>query len=420
MVERQQKEVPEIPGVERGSDFMRMKKIEQAGAGWAETRRSNYMSEALDVMIISRDKQNFFDLPIVGNRDQKEPNLPFWTPRVHPITGAIVITRWDKLKQNEFNFEEDIVFGGKKKDEVLKLDKYPKSWKIARLIPMTIPDGIEAAMRQQDEIIHDYSEQGVEKGRVEEVFSKVNILSEAFINGEIKTQADVVTISKEAQDLLFDNGLLNPRNKAWETVAEKIKRAASRDSINRINPMISRVVLRSTYLEAVINEVRGPGIKDKAKKIYSWLEGERVFVRSQIENVAIALEQMIGCNKFRGLDIFEKPNSIYLEIDYWEVGQLLKAISDEVLVKVQVAPYLGTVSIVRKLLTGSNFKNAKEEGVLNKRLEYIKDPGLRKEQSAEDLLRIHATQSARNRIKYAHGLLKALLNDPDYKVTTTF
>lgn len=394
--------------------------IEISRDQWAENRKNRFTEDKLDLMIVSKQQEQVLDYPIVGNHRKEAVQYPIWVPRVNPVSGAVIVSRWGNYSERTLDFDKDIIFGGKRKNEALKLPQYPKSWNVKRLIPVNVEGGLEPAMRQQDLIAHDYSEDGVEKGKVDEVFQEINEISEEFINGNIKTQDDLSKIAFEAEMVLQRNGMLHPRSNIWKTVIDNVAKAAQKDSIGRVNPMISRILLRSAFLENVKNEIIMPNTEGKAEKIYRWLEEERVYTRVQIENAATSLEMIIGLNEYRGLDVFENPQIEHKNFDYWIVSQLIKAISKQVLSQVQCAPYLGPVTIARMYLTGAYFENSSEEKLINQRLQYIKMPKLREGKCAEDYLRSNDSLRARQHIKYAHGILKALLNDPDNRVITTF
>lgn len=394
--------------------------IESARDMWAENRKNRFSEEKLDLMVISKEQEKILDYPAVGNYRKESIQYPIWVPRVNPVSGSVIVSRWGKYTERALDFDKDIIFGGKRKNEALVIPQYPKSWNIKRLILLNVEGGLEPAMRQQDLIAHDYSEDGVEKGKVDEVFQEINEISGEFINGNIKTQNDLSKIAFEAEMVLKRNGMLDSRSNIWKTVIDKVAKAAQKDSLGRVNPMISRILLRSAFLENVKNEIKMPNTEGKAENIYRWLEEERAYTRMQIENAAISLEMIIGLNEYRGLDIFENPQIKHVNFDYWTVSQLLKAISKQILSQVQCAPYLGPVTIARKYLTGAYFENSSEEKLINQRLQYIKMPKLREGMCAEDYLRAKDSTGARQHIKYAHGVLKALLNDPDTLAVNTF
>lgn len=284
--------VPDIPGLSKG-------KIESRRELWASRRRVGFSENRSDIFEITREMELFLSLPVLGV-PESEPLLgeisgfPWWMPRMDKPTGTIHLSTWEA--REEHDPRTAVIFGGKKfpgrKIPTRVPKKIPASWTVARLIPQehkTIESAIEAA----EKIAAYEGVGGPAQRRVETLFAALNSISEAFLYEEM-TPLRLEGLSRQAESLLREHGLLTARDKIWKRIADRTLRAASRTKDDRINPMISRILARAAYLDAVHMESRQRAAREKALKLFFWLTEIRSDSRSKLENTEMALDRLGG------------------------------------------------------------------------------------------------------------------------------
>jgi hypothetical protein len=415
-----------IPGVSRGKNFFSQgRSIEATRETWASRKRAFLLEDSVSLLLIEKDRGDYFlELPVLGQKPEIEGPAAVWIPRVDPISGAVITSRIvSNFDKSALGSGEYTAVGGKRYSPDINLASVPKSWSVSLIVPQTVPDGIEAAMRQQDEIIYTYSPgKGAEHGKVEEVFSEIYLLSEAFARGEVKTEADFGALAERAQTCLVRNGLLDAHHPIWKKISGYTQRAASKDSLNRLNPMVSRILARAAYLAAVEREVIGINIKNKAQRTFSYLQAVRLTTRFEIEQSALVLSELCGFGGEKAENrIFRERRDSMTVREGWEIGQVVKAVSEGILKDVRPAPYLFPATLARLTLTGESFYKTKAESNLIR--DIVKAGGVKDVSlgaSAEDYLRVGFPELAREKIRHAYGLLKAVLFDKANFVTTVF
>jgi hypothetical protein len=430
------------PGVVLGSDFRPKKgfSIETQGHLWALNTRELMPQLKLDLCIIHKDNAGFFELPAInqvfkgGHLEKKIVAL--WVPRYDPVSGAVYITRWTKPETSEtkggkglIDNQDFIAFAGRKysPDKAIDLSKFPKSWTVARLIPQKIEDGLEFALRQQDEISWDYStKKGVEEDTLHSLFA--NIFSYA---DEIKSDTEIINqnyldqLSEKTEELLFKLGFDKPSGEFRKRVAHLLQKSVKVDSIGRVNPMISRVLLRSAYLEVTKMEVLNRFVRSKSEKVFNLLWIEREVTRAQVSDSIEAIGKLAGLGKNPGLTILTEdyyrscPRKISDE-QILSTVSIIRAISRRSLEPIKVEPYLLPVRLSQRLLTDINMKRvADRERILNT-LQYYNIVPNEEILSAEEYIKKRDPSKTVERLRQVHSLLSELIDDPDNKVYTVF
>ncbi len=393
--------VPNILGLNRG-------KIEAQRELWASRRRAGFSEKTADLLIISKEDEGFLNLPVLGITElSRVPGQPLWKPRFEPLSGAVYTTRWQNV--SEVDPSEFTVFAGRKNDRLLPSQPFPTTWDVARLIPQKLPT-IEAAMRQQDEIAHDMGvASGVEQARVEELLMALNGISQVFLRPEDISSEQLEGLSRQAERLLREHGLLAAKDTVWMKILEYTLRATSRDSLGRINPMISRILARAAYLGVTHRELIQRAAKEKANKVFFYLAVVRDDTRFRIQNAELALDSLGGFGEVRWITSQEAL----------VVEQSLRSLVDEILKPIQAAPYVQASRTAEAILVG---KIAKSNKVAKAFGESLDESGRRQfgRKSAVEYLRGKDATSAKKRIKQAFEVLHESIFDLDNEETRVF
>lgn len=406
-----------IPGVARGKDFFNKgKSIEATRETWASRKRALLLEDRLDLLLIGKNKESYFNsLAVLGRVSDIAKPAAAWLPRVDKITGAVVTSRIvSDFDRTLLSKGEYIAIAGKRFSTDLNLASIPKSWTISLLIPQIVSEGIEAAMRQQDEIVGTYrAVEGAEYGRVEEIFTEIHILSETFVRGEIKSENDLQVLAKRTQAYLVRNGLMDTEHPVWKKITNYTLKAAGKDSLNRLNPTVSRVLARAAYLAAVDREIAGINTNNKAQRIFSYLEGVRASTRFKIEESVNLLNELCGFEgRVASNQIFRDGKTSTTPQEIKEIDQVIDSVSESLLKKVEPAPYLLPATMARALLTGAIYWRGKNEAGLM--LKIMKAGSFDEKQfqlPARHYLRNLQPLVAREVIRQAHSLLKSVLED---------
>lgn len=413
MADPERKPVPEIPGVMRGENFFKDKPLEMAGQELASRRRKDFGEMPLDLYVIKLIQAGYMSLPFLG-REDNDKSAELWEPRVDPRDGSVITWRWENQKADRYDYSDCVAFAGKRLNSSFNYNHIPQGWTISRLIPQKIKEGLEAAMRQQDEIAHDYGKDvGPEKARVDETFDLLYETSSAFAMGEVNSQGDLNTLAKLAEEHFTAHGLLDSEDSIWQRVVTHTLRSVDRDSRQRINPLISRVRARAAFLAGTEREMVARSVGSKAEKVYSHLALIRAGIRLRIQMAIDSLDDICGFSKgkFAQDPVMFEHSQTSTARQGWELEQDLKVISNDVLRKIQPAPYLFTVTVARIILMGETaFRNNEEKEAA---LEIIKGSNYYKflGDSAVRWLREKRPLVAKTRMRLAHDLLRQGLND---------
>lgn len=253
--ERDRERLDRIPGVKRG--FQKGESIEIGRERIAVRARAEMPGGKIGLLIIENSKKDFLNLPIIGPSNLQYPSS--WVPRYERDTGVVIITKWrsaateitDKGKQALKEPERFVVIGKPKHAKNVDLVSFPKSWFVARLIPQKIEDGIEAAMRQQDEVRRDYGVfGGIEQDKIAGLFVEIHKLTEPFLKGGI-SRDELFEVAEKTSAMIEELGISETKGGVYQRMIDSLLRAGKEDRLGRVNPLISRTLLRSAYLDVV-------------------------------------------------------------------------------------------------------------------------------------------------------------------------
>jgi hypothetical protein len=384
--------------------------IETAREAFASRIRARSKEDSIDLILLdSKDVKFFSLLPLTQGYSD---NSPSWIPRFDPVSGSVWTTRLGNIKTGS----EYLIFKKPVTSKKVDLDNIPRSWSVKRLIPQEHKSGIESAMRQQDEIAHDYSgkKYGVEYQKVEALLTQIHNLSEIFQKPNLSFNDFGDMATKTVNILKSEIGISTSRDNIQNRIVKSILKSKEKDRLGRVNPMISRIHLRSAYLNAVKQEIYSGFVEQKAKRVYDLLFVERNTTRSLIENAVEAIDELggFGKNKIGNSILTEEfyradPAKI-TDHEITKIINSLKAIVQTSLRQIRVEPY---------------FRNARMAESLLIYPEHLKTNNYNKFEEkpcVESFIRMRKPVEAHVRLQGAYSLLNEVLNDEEYKDIKVF
>ena len=428
--ERRRGELDRIPGVRRG--FQKGESIEAGRERIAARARAETPKEKATLLIIESSKKNFLDLPILGPSNLKYPSS--WVPRYDRDTGAVITTKWrvgateitDKGKQALKKPERFSIISKPKYAKNVDLASFPKSWSVARLIPQRIEGGIETAMRQQDEVRRDYGVfGGIEQAKVAELFVEIQKLTEPFLHGGI-SRSELSEVAEKTSVMIEGLGISKVKGSIYERMINSLLRAGQEDQLGRVNPLISRTLLRSAYLDAVKREVLTRLSREKANNVFNLLYVERFTTRVLLENARDSIGKLAGLGEQSGHrvlteDYYRKdPAKNISDEEINELRRDLKAIVKINLKPIRIAPYFVIACLSEAMLLSSSYMKKKDRFVLRKVLKNVDMDRELERISAEEYIMRRNPAGAVTRLRQVHTLINEVLEDPSNLVFTVF
>src|SRR3972149_7282168 len=277
----ERKQVPDIPGVSRG--FPAGVPIETAASLQVERVKGSFPNERADIFLVDVKRRDYLKLPFLGIDATIKP--PAWVPRYDPITGDVYTMRWNKpdlgVELNvadssdglfvELKNKKYLVVGGEKYYYLKSTKKMAKKWDIQQLVPQKVVDGIEAAMRQQDEIMRDYHfDTGVETEQVTDILSQIKGVFE-YLNEGILSEHTFRRVAAQTEQIFQRHGLLTAKDPLKSDVVKKLKELSIRDRFGRRNPSAAKWKLISGLLKVVKRKLVTGFVSDKAVRTFSIL-----------------------------------------------------------------------------------------------------------------------------------------------------
>jgi len=424
--ERDRRGLDRIPGVRRG--FQKGESIEAGRERIVARARAEMPREKATLLIIENSKEDFLDLPILGPSNLQHPSR--WVPRYDRDTGAIITTKWrtgvtettDKGKQALKEPGRFSVISKPKHARDVDLTSFPKSWSVARLIPQKIEDGIEAAMRQQNEVRKDYGVfGGIEQEKIAGLFVEIQKLTEPFLRGGI-SRNELSKIAEKTSTMIKNLGISKVKGGIYERMISSLLRAGQEDRLGRVNPLISRTLLRSAYLDAVKREVLARLSREKANNVFNLLYVERFTTRALLENARDSIEKLAGLDKEPGHKVLAEdgPTNNISNEEISELRRDLKAIVKTNLRPIRVAPYLLISRLSEAMLLSPSYMKKKDKLVLERAIKRACLDNVLEMTSAEEFIMKRNPVGAVTRLRQVHSLINAALEDPDNLVYTVF
>lgn len=354
--------ISKIPGIRLGMP------VEAVADARAARRRITTREELSNVLVI--DEVKFADYlfeskPLVSDESRSAP----WIPRYHPVRGIVYTTRWTNPPSEIVDGKQRLIPRAGEVFKILKpsdgnidLNALPIGATSAKLIPQRLKS-IESALRQQDEVAHDYFIKGPEFGRVSEMSAAIRALSIQFILDHPRVDSDFKEMQGQMEEFFTRHGMEKSRDSIWQKVRNQILLAARRDSLGRPNPLVSRVRLGSALLGTVTREVVVGLTRDKSSRVYAHLFAEREVERDYLDWAATEVAETQ-----RQIKEHLHMNSGRFGTDQiTRLREGFKAV-DAILSLVRVSPYLRSASLAREFVASEQFRKRHENDLISARL----------------------------------------------------
>lgn len=320
--------------------------------------------------------------------------------RVNRETGALATTRWAELKTTydpetgarTVNDPEDLTFisvGNMDHDP----EDLPKEGRAVRLVASEVWDGLETAIRQQHHILErrDLRDLNSEPRQLQEIFQWIDQTAKKFREGPV-TEQNLVQWAQEAEELMTQAGLDRAVDSTKKKLADMLTKAPEEDRLGRVNPLVSRIRLRSALLAATRRAMTGAFTDLKFSSNLNTLLATRKYTRNVLEDAA----EQLYC-RLQQLEGHEQG---------W--ADKVQATATWELAAPQVAPYLQPARLAAILLVGC--RDSKKD--LNRKV--LGDETAEQVFSMEPattLLKKGETYSAARQISWAREMLHQALDD---------
>jgi hypothetical protein len=277
---------------------------------------------------------------------------------------------------------------------------------------------IESALRQQDEVAHDYYLDGPEFARVEEVVSAIRALSIQFIQDHPRLDKDFLELGAQIARVFVRHGFGNSTGQIWQNIQEKTVRAVQKDRLGRPNPSASRFILSSAILNMAVREVVTSLTREKSTKIYTHLLAERETERATLDWASEELVR-IRSEIERSVVINSRPFDTN-RISYFRAEIRMV---DAILASARVSPYLEVASLARDFIASEEFRRKFENERISARLKahdwdtvFETYEGV----TAEDYVMRRDVRGVKRVLKESSDLLNACLVDPAHSNINVF
>lgn len=242
--------------------------VEEMRGVWARRQVESIRSGKKDAVLIVRDTKEYRRrraLPSLAG-EESSSDIHF------DVEGNIYSSRWNVV---DTEFDED----GKRRildpENKAYIVLYP--WPVPRRkytknLPLDKPvmelklpemDSIEAAIRQQRHVLKRYSledvdDLGEEIEFAQRVIGYLDRLSRRYLSGTVDAEK-LQGLARETGNFLEKIGLFRPRDPDKRKVLAMLATANTKDSLGRVNPLISRVKARAAYI-AIIRRLAKSGL----------------------------------------------------------------------------------------------------------------------------------------------------------------
>lgn len=316
------------------------RKIEEAAVAWGEQRlrRDLYKEKKPKkgpvIKIVEREVLlGPLRLPKLAFEDSRDASL-----RYDPLTGGIYVPFWSEtvVQQDENgqyhlgnskNFVQ-LLSGRERKVDLENLPDRP----VRRLLMACSPD-IETAIRQAYHIQRRYI--GKEMEQLDTIWAQVNGVWGRVLEHRV-TRDNLTQLANETAGVLEEAGLTRAKKTAKVNIEKRLLGVFSKDSLERVNPLVQRIRLRSCYLEAVGLEAFSILVRGKFAAVAGVLLMEREITRQALADANEAVGTIMGFGK-RGAFVFEGGKPQKGEAEGLELA--LKGVA-HLLARPRVAPYL--------------------------------------------------------------------------------
>lgn len=380
-----------------------------------------------DLVVINNRHRRFRQyMRFVDGSDKAES----WMPKYDPDSGDVWITRWEDptktdvssggakvrfIKPPKSSRYVALVQPGHVRGEV-DLSKIPLNWNVLKIIPQKHLD-IESALRQQDEIRHDYGQDGPEFDRLVDITSTISLLTGKYISGHV-TGDNLHLLHGEVNRILASNGLRALRDETLAELSEKLDQATRRDSIARINPGRARFILASAYVKAAKREVAVRKSGEKASEIYLTLLSQRTIERDNLAVAKRMVDELVGRSE-EGSGVRDRifDHEIPQHIPDDEItrfrSEKLSRIYESLRL-LRMNPYFLVARMASLLLSGTSYRSMADYRLMVQQMDgagMLKLFDYCKRNSVDGLIRRRDTFRARWTLENVGSLIDACLQD---------
>lgn len=388
---------------------------------WGESLRERMLAgEERGIRIINKEREWVLSLPALsGHRFPRAPEARLdplgriytsrWDPKdVFPINGKLTI----ESPQNYFHIRSR---GERHVDLANLLAVATSSRPVVELIFGKIEDSIETAIRQQFHILEGYKP-GTAAPELEQVKKAVAFAQSQSLRfiGEHFTKDNLGSLLDNVSYYLKEIGFLSPgiRQPEKKKMEKMLLRAFQLDKLDRVNPLVSRIRLRSAYLAGIKRMVASSLIIEKAEDNLRLLSWEREMTRWALEMALDDLANFVGLRGRRGPVAFWKKEVRVSEGEIKGMIKVLEYIAGKrgLLSVPRVVDYVGPAKLAAINLLG---------------VSSVKDVDLARqiigsEESVNGFLRLPPVPvllykrqfaKARDRVRWSCGIINAVLAD---------
>lgn len=378
------------------------------------------LGEAVPAELVVTEKW-FQELPVLRPPGTEGKILP-WEPRYDTIRGVVYTTKTDTNPPVRITSEGRKALPNAEKFEILAkppwrknidLTRIPKSWRVTRLIPQGVWDGVTGALRQMDEIKHDHKVgKGVEYRRVEELFIGARRLFQGYTQGRVGPES-IQHFAEEIFNLLQAENVLAARHPNLEELEEIFAKALSPDSRWRRNPQAKRMQLYKGLRDLTRREVQTGLIARRADRVF-----RRLYVEWENQKFSLVAAK-VSMEELGQHSVFRSKKARISDAEITHARAVIKEIKDA-LSAARTAPFLLPAAIAEAILVSKKLMGKERLRVLRRRL---KVGGVEDElgrESVEDLLMQRRAGEALIRLRHSHSIIQSALEDPDNFEITVF
>ena len=395
--------------------------IEETGILWERARRERILrGEERGIRIIKRELEPILSLPAFsGHAHPRAPEARIhefgiiytsrWSPKdVFPVDGKLTIENPQEYIHIRSRGERHVNLADLPE---VALSERP----VVELIFGGIDSDIETAIRQQLHILEGYRPgmEAVELEQVKKAAAYVRRQSLQFIRGGL-TKDDLEDLLKRTTNFLEKSGLLSSGIRQPEKIKIKnmLLRAMKPDSLERVNPMISKIRLRAGWLAAMRRMVVTSLIVKKAEDNLRLLSWEREMTRWALEMVRDDLVTFAGLEDERGGVVFWKEGVVASDKEIRGMIRVLENIAGKkgLLSIPRVVDYIGPAKLAAINLLGvSAVKDVDLARQIIGSDEVVDE--LRRLPPVPVLLYKREFAVARQRIRWSHTIIEMVLAD---------
>jgi len=208
-------------------------------------------------------------------------------------------------------------------------------------------DTVETAIRAQEHILQNVvsGQENSDLAQASGVIANINQFSATILSGQVKEET-LEVLGEKTVEMLDQYKLTRLQAVGKVKMTEQLETAFRKDSLNRINPLVTRVRLRSAYLQAVQQLIKVSRVAEKYTLNKVQLEWVRELDRWAVGTAAELLEKKILWHAGIEQNTYEP----YIQRQILET--IVNDIAHKVLTIPRVKPYIGVARLAAIALVG--------------------------------------------------------------------